>query len=58
MKALLTRLPSISLSVRPAGERPAASLTNALAASVKEIDPGVSVSFQTVTETLAPVLHP
>ena len=53
-EALLTRLPSISLSARAAGERPAASLTNALAASIKEIDPGVSVSFQTVTETLRP----
>ena len=54
MRGLLTRHPSISLSARRAGERPAASLTNALAASIKEIDPGVSVSFQTVTETLRP----
>ena len=53
-ESLLARLPSISLSVRPAGGGPAASLTNALAASVKEIDSGLSMSFQTVNETLRP----
>ena len=57
-EGLLARLPSISLSVRPAGKRPAARLTNALTASVKEIDPGLSVSFQTVSETLRPYSHP
>ena len=56
-ESLLARLPSISLSVRPAGGGPAASLTNALAASVQEIDSGLSMSFQTVNETLRPVLH-
>ena len=53
-ESLLARLPSISLSVRPAGGGPAASLTNALAASVQEIDSGLSMSFQTVNETLRP----
>ena len=50
---LLTSFPSISVSVRAAGDLPPARLTSSLAAAVAGVDGALTVSFQTVTETLS-----
>jgi predicted permease len=48
---MLASFPSVSVSVR-AAERSPAGLTGGLAAAIGGVDPDLSVSFQTVTETL------
>lgn len=48
---LLRRFPRISLSLRSAHGEPA-RLSAALAAAIGAVDPGLSVSFQTLTEQL------
>ena len=50
---LLTSFPSSSVSVRAAGDLPPARLTSSLAAAVAGVDGALTVSFQTVTETLS-----
>jgi len=49
----LTSFPSISVSIRAAGELPPARLTSSLAAAIVGVDGALTVSFQTVTETLS-----
>jgi putative ABC transport system permease protein len=50
---LLTSFPSISVSIRSAGDLPPARLTSSVAAAIANVDRAVTVSFQTVTETLS-----
>jgi len=50
---LLTSFPSICVSIRSAGDLPPARLTSSVAAAIANVDGAVTVSFQTVTETLS-----
>jgi ABC-type antimicrobial peptide transport system permease subunit len=50
---LLTSFPSICVSIRAAGDLPPARLTSSLAAAIAGVDGALTVSFQTVTETLS-----
>ena len=50
---MLTSFPSICVSIRAAGDLPPARLTSSLAAAIAGVDGALTVSFQTVTETLS-----
>lgn len=50
---LLTSFPSICVSIRAVGDLPPARLTSSVAAAIAGVDGALTVSFQTVTETLS-----
>lgn len=50
---LLASFPSISVSVRAAGDLPPTRLSSSLSSAIAEVDAAVTVSFQSVTETLS-----
>jgi len=50
---LIESFPSMSLSVRSAGDMPPARLATGVAAAIGRIDGAATVSFQTLTETLS-----
>jgi hypothetical protein len=51
--ALIESFPSMTVSVRAAGEIPPARLATGVAAAVANVDAAATVSFQTLTETLS-----
>ena len=50
---LIESFPSMSLSLRSAGEIPPARLASSVAAAIESVDAAATVSFQTLTETLS-----
>jgi len=50
---LIESFPSMSLSIRSAGEIPPARLSTSVAAAIAAVDGAATVSFQTMTETLS-----
>ena len=50
---LLASFPSISVSVRAAGDLPPARLSSSVASAIAGVDGALTVSFQSVTETLS-----
>jgi predicted permease len=50
---LIESIPSMSVSIRSAGEIPPATLAGGVAAAIASVDGAATVSFQTLTETLS-----
>jgi len=50
---LIQSFPSISVSIRAAGEIPPSRLATSVAAAIASVDGAATVSFQTLTETLS-----